>query len=178
MRRILALLFASLLHVLPAAAQTAVPYTSEAMGYSVTFPAKPNVKDETVDLGDGQSAKMNTVQILAANAIFDVTVAEYPKGTVQSIGEDKVLDNARDGAVANAPGPLISEAKIDFAGRPARELTIDMSMNHVSRNRIFVIGDRLFNVGAVAAKDKTKSEAIEVFFSSFKLSAGGADVKH
>jgi hypothetical protein len=133
----------------------------EGLGFSVEFPAKPTIKEEDVDLGDGKSAKVDTFQILAANAIFDVTIAAYPKGTIQSIGEEHVLDNARDGAVANAPGPLLSETKLEFAGRPAREIAVDMTMGMVSRSRLFVIGDRLFIVGAIASKDKTTAEPIE-----------------
>jgi len=170
MRLVIAALLAVVLVAVPCAADGWEEFKPEGLGFSVAFPAKPHAKEETIDLGEGTSATVRTFQILAENAIYDVTVVDYPAGTVASAGsEDQVLDNARNGAVANAPGPMLSEAKIEFAGRPAREITIDMSMGMVSRSRIFIVGDRLFNVAAIAARDKAKSENIEKYFASFKL---------
>lgn len=93
---------------------------------------------------------------------------------MQPIGEEQVLDNARNGAVNSAPGPLLSEAKIEFAGRPAREFAVDMSMNLVARTRIFLVGDRLYSLGAITKKDETKADRIEKYFASFKLDAASS----
>lgn len=153
----------------PASADEWQAVSAPALGFSAMFPVKPHFSEEMADLGDGQKAKTSTHQIIATNTIYDVTVAEYPKGMLAPIGEEQVLDNARDGAVANAPGPLLGETKIEFAGRPAREFKVDMSMNLVATNRIFVVGDRLYSVGAVTNKDRTNSPDIEKFFASFKL---------
>lgn len=173
MRRLSALLAAAsaalALATGPCAAETWQAVTPEGAGYSVELPGKPSAEEETVDLGDGKSARVRTIKFQSLNTIYDVTIADYPKGTVQSIGEQQLLDNARNGAVANAPGPLLSETKLDVGGHPARELMVDMTMNLVARSRIFTVGDRLFNVGAITNKDKTKAEAIEKYFASFKL---------
>lgn len=142
----------------------------DGLGFSIAFPVAPHVQEDDVDLGDGQSAKTRTFQIISGNVIYDVTLADYPKGAMQAAGGDEqVLDNARDGAVRNAPGPLKSETKIEFAGRPARELLIDMSMNHTARSRIFIVGDRLYNVGIIVRNGNEQSPPIEKYFASFKL---------
>ena len=141
----------------------------DGLGFSVEFPEKPNIEEEDVDIGEGKSAKMRTFQIRTSDTIYDVTIAQYPQGTMQSIGEQQVLDNARNGAVNNAPGPLLSETKMEFAGHAARELLVDMTMGLTSRSRVFVLEDRLFNVGAITRKDNQQSANIEKFFGSFKL---------
>lgn len=157
MRSILALLLAVFAATAsPATAEEAWQvFKPEGQGFAVEFPAPPYTQDQDVDLGDHQSAKMRTFQIRTSNTIYDVTVGEYPKGILQGVGEEQALDNARDGAVANAPGPLLKEIKIDYAGRKARELQVDMSMNLVARSRIFIVGDRMFNVGAITNKDRS-----------------------
>ena len=172
MRRLSAVAFVLILLAAPAAADDWQTVAPAGLGFSVALPAKGEVKDEKVDLGGGKSAMVHTLQIRASNATYDVTIADYPKGTVESIGAEQVLDNARDGAMANALGPLLSETKIDVAGHPARELTIDMSMDHVVRSRIFTLGDRLFNVGAIVKTSDAKAEHIERYFASFKLTDG------
>ncbi|MGQ0456132.1 MAG: hypothetical protein ACT4OU_03610 [Hyphomicrobium sp.] len=168
MRSLVAFLFA--LFAANAAAEDAWQVVKpDGIGFSIEMPVPPSNQEEDVDLGDGQNAKMRTYQILAGNAIYDVTIADYPKGTIASIGEGQILDNARDGAVKNAMGPLKSETKIEFAGRPARELLVDMTMGMTLRSHIFVVGDRLYNVGHIAANGKERSTTAEKFFASFKL---------
>ena len=172
MRNFLALAVILILHAAPCAADGWQTITPAGLGFSVDLPAKAEIKDEKVDLGEGKSAMVHTRQVRAPNATYDVTLAAYPKGTVESIGGEQVLDNARDGALANALGPLLSETKLDVAGHPARELTIDMTMDHVVRSRIFTVGDRLFNVGAIMKTADSKAEHIEKYFASFKLMDG------
>lgn len=177
MRILPALILALALQTAECAAESPQLVKPDGLGFSVEFPEKPEAKEEEADLGDGKIAKVHTFQKRTSNAIYDVTIAEYPKGMVQSIGEEQVLDNARDGAVNNAPGPLLSETKMEFAGHATRELAIDMTMNLVARSRIFIDGDRLFNVGAIANKNTIKAEHIEKYFASFKMlgGLGGAD---
>ncbi len=138
-------------------------------GFAVEFPLKPSAQEEKVHLGAGKHAVMRTWQIRAATAIYDVTVADYPKGMIAEIGEAQVLDNASAGAVQNALGPLISETKLEYAGRPARELIVDMTMGMNVRSLVFLSGDRLFNVGAITKKGNERSPEIERYFASFKL---------
>lgn len=138
-------------------------------GFAVEFPLKPSASEEKVDLGAGKQAVMRTWQIRAATAIYDVTTADYPKGMIAEIGEAQVLDNAVAGAVGNALGPLISDTKLDYVGRPARELIVDMTMGMNVRSLVFIVGDRLFNVGAITKKGNERSPEIERYFTSFKL---------
>lgn len=141
-------------------------------GFSVELPAASSFQEQKVDLGGGQRATMSTWQVrqfVAPGVIYDVTVAEYPKGSIDHGKMDEHLDNARNGAVANSMGPLISETKIDIAGRPARELTVDMTMGMNSVTRIFFVGDRLYSIGVITRKGNEHSSSIERFFGSFKL---------
>ena len=138
------------------------------LGLVIEFPLKPNLSEQTVDLGKTGKATMRVHQVRTSNAIYDLTVVDYPKGALTEPSETQ-LDNARDGALRNAMGPLIAETKITVAGQPARELLIDMTMGYLVRSRIFFVGDRLFNVGAITKKGNETSADIEKYFASFKL---------
>lgn len=176
--RILAALFLTLgLGLSPCSAETWQAVKTDGLGFSIEMPGDPKVEEQDVDLDDGAKAKMRTIQILSVDTIYDVTVADYPKGTVQSIGDDKVLDNARDGALSESGETLVRETRIEFAGRPARELLITMPMGMSLRSRIFVVGDRLFNVGAITKKGNETSANIEKYFASFKLDGFAAAAK-
>lgn len=162
------IVFALLLLVTPAAAKDAW-HVITSNGFSVEIPAPTNVKEQKVDIGEGQRATMRVWQIRSGGAIYDVTIAEYPKGSIDAAKIDEHLDGARNGAVANSMGPLVGETKIDFAGRPARELILNMSMGYHARTIIFIDGDRLYSLGAITKKDNVRSPDIERYFASFKL---------
>ncbi len=135
------------------------------------MPAPPTAKEQKIDLGGGKQAVMREWQHLSIStgAIYDVTMAEYPKGTIDQGKLAEHLDSARNGAIANSMGPLVGETKLEVAGKPARELVMDMTMGHHSRTRIFFVGDTLFSMGAIASKEKLNSPDIERFLASFKL---------
>lgn len=162
-----------LLFTLPAAAAEAWHTVEpEGQGFAVEMPLPPNADEQNVDLGGGKSATMRTWQarkLVTPGAIYDVTVAQYPKGAIDMAKLDEHLDNARDGAMANALGPLVSETKTEVAGHPARELVVDMTMGMHSRTRIFFDGDRMFSIGAITRKGNERSPDVERFFTSFTL---------
>ena len=175
--RSLALLLAMPLTLSPTAAETWQAVKTEGLGFKIEMPGDPKVEEQDVDLGDGKSAKMRTIQILSPQAIYDVTIADYPAGMAQSIGTDTVLDNARDGALANAPGPLKSESKVVFAGPTARELLVDMTMGMTLRSYIFLVQDRLYNIGAITKDGGERSADIEKYFRSFTIDGAGSAAK-
>ena len=51
-----------------------------------------------------------------------VAYADYPAQLINSTDPQKILDGARNGAVTNVKGRLVSETSIDFHGLPAREV--------------------------------------------------------
>lgn len=175
--RVLALLFAITLGPSPSAAEPWQAVNTDGLGFAIEMPGNPKVEEQDVDLGEGKSAKMRTIQMLSPNAIFDVTIADYPAGMTQSLGPDTMLDNARDGALANAPGPLKSESKVVFAGQPARELLVDMTMGMTLRSYIFLVQDRLYIIGAITRNGTERSADIEKYFGSFAIDKAGSIAK-
>lgn len=142
----------------------------DGLGFSIEMPKRPNVEEEDVDLGEGTSAKTRTFQIISESVIYDVTVADYPKGAVEAAGgEAQALDNARDGMLQSVMRPLKSETKIEYVGRATRELLVDMTKPFTLRSRIFIVGDRLFNVGAITLDANVRSAPVERYFASFSL---------
>lgn len=170
MRRLSLLLLALSLNVAECAAEGWQILKPEGLGFSIEFPspAPPSPDEQSVDLGDGTSATMRTFQIISDGVMYDVTIADYPRGALASQENDEMLDNARNGALNSAPGTLRSETKVEVAGRPARELLIDM-MGMVVRCRVFAVEDRLFNVGVITPKGEETSAPVEKYLASFRL---------
>lgn len=170
MRMFIALLLLTFVHA-AAAKEVWHLLKPDGLGFSIEFPSEPRAEEQDVDISNGKSVKMRTFQLLTAatSSLFDVTLADYPAGSVASIGEDQALNNARDGALGKSEFKLNSETKIDYAGRPARELIVTMGMGLTLRSHIFIVGDRLYNVGHIAAAGNERSETAEKFFASFKL---------
>jgi len=119
--RSLALLLAMPLTLSPTAAETWQAVKTEGLGFKIEMPGDPKVEEQDVDLGDGKSAKMRTIQILSPQAIYDVTIADYPAGMAQSIGTDTVLDRLYNiGAITKDGGERSADIEKYF-----RSFTID-----------------------------------------------------
>ena len=86
---------------------------------------------------------------------------------------EKMLDGARNGAVGNTHGQLVSETNISLAGYPGRELLIEAKAEDrppmTIKGRLFMVKNRLYQVTVVAPRGKAGDKIIDEFLQSFKL---------
>ena len=83
---------------------------------------------------------------------------------------ERVLDGARDGAVGNVNGVLRSEQRIALGGHPGRDLVVDVPGQVVARQRIYLVGRRLYQLIVVTDQPPSSPE-IERSLNSFRLLA-------
>ncbi|MGO8666736.1 MAG: hypothetical protein ACLQUW_01080 [Desulfobaccales bacterium] len=108
---------------------------------------------------------------------YFVSYWDYPPGLVQPDKLQKMLDASRDGSVANVGGKLVREEKITLMGNPGRDLVIDTGSSagpgaRLLRGRLFIVGNRMYQIMVVTPKNQKSSPETEAFLQSFKLLGG------
>ena len=114
---------------------------------------------------------------LFANQLDDiayvVAYSDYPPENAIPDYAEKMLDGARNGAVGNTRGRLVSETKISLADYPGRELVIETRGEDrppaVVKGRMFMVKNRLYQITVVAPRGKAGDKIIDDFLQSFKL---------
>ena len=103
-----------------------------------------------------------------------VGYSDYPEALVEASDPATMLAGARDGAVSNVNGQLVSDAEITLNGYPGREFSASVTQNGqeiVLRQRVYMVGNRLYQVVVIAPKGEENSTEVEDFFQSFRLTA-------
>src|SRR5882672_10519914 len=101
---------------------------------------------------------------------FSVVVSEVPQEQVDRAGVAVILDGARDGAVANTQGKLLSEQIVEVSGHPGRELKIEAAGGKATiRARLFLAKNRLYQALVVTPADQSYAPGVNRFLESVKL---------
>jgi len=102
---------------------------------------------------------------------FAIVYSDYPQHVIDANFSEKMLDGARDGAVKNVHGELLSEILFDFSGSQAegRELHIKVNPKVVLRTRLILVDCRLYQLQVVTAPQYVFDKKVSKFFESFKL---------
>jgi hypothetical protein len=146
-----------------------IEFQSEEAGFQAKFPSHPAHKSLTVKTASGPH-ELTTFTVSDKTITFSVTLTALPNNELESVGATVVLDGARDGAVANVQGVLLSELIIDLDGHPGRELTISAASGKAEiRQRLYLVGNRLYQLLAVTPNGESISPRVSRFFDSFKL---------
>ena len=101
---------------------------------------------------------------------YMVGYADYPPDIVNGSDVQLMLSGARDGAVANSGGVLLSERQIKFQGFPGREIWVEIAVDDEAglvQSRLILVGNRLYQVLVGGYKedfaDANAAKALESF---------------
>ena len=151
-----------------AAAQEWKPYSSDECRCSALVPGTPQLRNQPMRTNLGNlDAKMVTLEV--PDAFYAIAFVDYPKDKLGKTAPDKLLDGARDGAVANVKGKLASEAKVTMNGFPGRELRIEAPGDLVLAARIYMVQERLYQSLVVMPKPREAAADAKKFLDSFKF---------
>jgi hypothetical protein len=158
----------------PAApAQAWKPYAPPQGNYTVSLPAKPTEKKQTLTLPGGGKVDMTVVSVKRGGTYSVVS------GELKATPDDPAaaLDAARDDLVKGLKGKLVEEKPCELGGAPARELKIEIPKTVVAGGamgwaRISLMDRKLYELIAVQSATEAKNGAapVETFFDSFKTS--------
>jgi hypothetical protein len=146
-------------------------FTSTAGAFSVLLPGTPTEQTQRLNTQVG-TIDVHLFILEQDNAQYLVAYNDYPDAMAQSANADKVLDGAREGVVANVRGRLVSEQRISLAAHPGRELHIKVPEGlQAMRTRLFLVKQRLYQVGVLTADGETDTKDVNKYLESFKLLA-------
>jgi hypothetical protein len=132
--------------------------------------AEPSYKKLEETAKDGQKFTRHEWMLDQGEKAWIVTYNDYKPGTVANQGIEKSFENAFAGSVAAVKGELRDIAKISNSGTPGREaLIFSPSYNMMLRQRIFFIGDRIYQAIYVGPVGSEKGSIVDVFLGSLKM---------
>jgi YD repeat-containing protein len=135
--------------------------------FSIALPKQiTGYSPQTVNTPNGRVESFS-YEWKTAEGSFAVGYTQRPE-MLEDFGQ-KVLDEIRDRVVASNKAKLLSTTVITLGGHPGRELKMDFP-GSVVVNRMYVVGNRLYQVIASIGTDKKDQEpnAIKIL-DSFKL---------
>jgi hypothetical protein len=148
--------------LLMAATVGAFQFKDEAGRFSARFPAEP-----TLDRQEGNSALgahvHTTWEVDIDGQHWSVTYTEY------STPPAKNYDKNVMGLLAATKGKLIRQAKIEQAGVDGREVVTLLPDNAVMRQRMFLVGNRLYQAVYAGPAGTEAGADVEQFMASFQL---------
>jgi hypothetical protein len=153
---------------LPAVAEENKDYTSKAGKFSAAFPGKPKEQEVTAAGATGQS-----VTLEAKGGAYTVTYVDLPDAAADALKTPEaielVLGATRDAAVTQMKGKVIDDDKIKLDGNVGRDFKVELPEKKMMRNRMFIVGKRLYQVMVVGSKEFVEADASEKFLKTFKL---------
>ena len=106
------------------------------------------------------------------DTLYLTTYFDLPKGTITDANRQTIFDERREADVKSAKGKLITEKKITLGEKKieGREYLIERpAVKGHDRGRIYIKGDRVYQVYAVGPGDWAKSNAVTKYLDSFEI---------
>jgi len=143
-------------------------FRSDEGRFTVLMPGKPKAQNQTLDSPVG---KVDMVMYMVGSRKVGCAVAyaDYPQQLINSTDPQKILEGAKNGAVKNVSGRLVSETSIDFHGLPARDVVIEVPNKAFITARFILVGPRFYELMFIAQTDKGHEQDISRFFDSFAI---------
>ena len=147
---------------------TFTEFRSDEGRFTVLMPGKPKAQNQVLDTPVG---KVDMVMFTAGSnkAGCVVAYADYPAQLINTTDPQKTLDGARDGAVKNVNGRLVSETSIYFHGLPARDVRIEIPGKAFVTGRFILASPRFYELLFIAPTDTGREQDISKFFNSFTI---------
>ncbi|MGB7546829.1 MAG: hypothetical protein WBM14_03695 [Terracidiphilus sp.] len=142
-------------------------YTYPADGFSVSSPSAPEAQKRNVPTDAGSFELRSYVVEVGQTALF-VGVCDYGSA-VANRDPDTVLQGAKNGAVSNVSGHLVSEKKVTLGVYPGLEFEADNDTMHFSA-RIYLVGTTLYQT-LIASPLANHYPDTTRFLDSFQLIA-------
>ena len=161
----------------PAQAPTPAEWQKlETDTFTAELPGKAAMKEGEESTAAGK-VKTLTWSAQTPGAFFAVSVADYPAGMMSKAIPSKVLEGARDGAMANVGGKIEKDFAVFLDSDtpkkkwPGREFDGTTEAGIKMGARLFLVGDRLYQMICVSPTAAYNETDFKKFADSFKLKA-------
>ena len=146
-------------------------FINQEGNFSIMSPLTLEESSQTVDTAAGP-IEIHFFMADDGNSAYMVGYSDYPAEIVELSDPNEMLDGAAQGATANINGTLVSQNNISLDGHPGRELVLTATLEDVdatAKARIYLVGNRLYQVLALGAEGDISPEDMDAFLQSFKL---------
>lgn len=168
----LAVVVAVLLSIASAADEKPVPFVSKDGKFTVALPDKPTERPIKSKFGDAEiTIRLFSVNQKDKGRAFVVSYTDYPK-TAIGANADKFVGERADANVSNLKGKLLSNEKTTLgkAKHPGREVRFEITdKKQTYRARVFLVGERVYQVVLLGPDDFVKSKEADDYFASFAV---------
>ncbi len=142
-------------------------HTYPADGFSILLPSDPQVQTQQDAAGPSSLGRSYTVDL--GQGVLMIGVLRIGTGG-WSKAPDAVLQDGKNGALAQSKTHLISEKKVALGGAPGIDIEAENDTIHI-RARIYLVGKAAYQVVEGYPIGKPFDHATE-FLDSFQLTAG------
>lgn len=143
-------------------------FTSDEGNFKIAFPGEPTFKTEVVptELGDIEM-KAFTYEY-GQDAAYMVAYSDYPVEAVEAGDKNLMLQGAKEGVIGNMEASIEEEKDIEIDGNPGVYFKAK-SKNFATVYKIFLVRNRLYQIGIIKAGTYPADSDIKSFLDSFEL---------
>ena len=145
-------------------AQTAIAFEfkDEAGKFTAQFPASPTLDRQQGSTYAGSNVH-TTWEVEHGGRHFSVTYTDYSTAPVKNYDKNVM------GLLAATKGKLLRQSKIEVDGMDGREVYTLLPDNAVMRQRLFQVGNRLYQAVYAGPFGTESREDVETFMTSFRI---------
>lgn len=159
-----------LIYTISAGASFAYTLKSDEGRFVADMPAEPTFEKLNEKASSGPYVRYQWLTDQGSKA-WIVTYNDYQAGTINKTGLEQAYKNAVQGGVQGVKGELRSEKSITQQGITGKESLVYMPNGPLMmRQRIFILGDRLYQNIYVGPPGSENDSEVNAFFASFKVS--------
>lgn len=146
-------------------------FTSQEGGFSVLMPGTPEEQTEQVDTLN-ELIDMHNFAASKGDVGYIVTYGDFPFSVTRVNTPEKLLKDLQNSVMGFGKGVQLEEKDITLGGYPGKELKVESADGkYIIYHRMYMVGERLYQVLASAPKGQESSKDIPEFLDSFKLLA-------
>ncbi len=139
-------------------------------GFRVTLPGRPVRGQEVLTTPAGPLESITyTYATPDGQVSYGINYADYPAAVARSTDPERIIESARDALVGKLRGRVRDERRITLDGAPGREVDIELADGRYVRARIYLAGQRQYQVVAVTPSARDHANDAKWFLESFKL---------
>jgi hypothetical protein len=155
----------------PKEAKKPATFISKAGRFSVLLPGKPAEKTAKVQAG-GQDAELHIFSATADSRSHVVTYSDYPAGVVGADKEKFLAGVVERNVERLKAGKLTANEKVSLGKgkHPGRDVRVELpDKKRLYRARVYLVGDRLYQVVVLGPTDAVKGKEADDFLNSFAV---------
>lgn len=147
---------------------SAEKFYSEDGKFKVNFAGTPEITSESVATEVGSIEIFMFMYEKSLTEIELLAYSDYPSALVEMSDEDKMLQDAKTGAISNLEASIVEEKEITYKGYKGLEFKANSAQIYVNY-KIFLVKNRLYQIGLMRDGSFASEENVNKLFDSFEL---------